>query len=293
MFEPQHCPQCNSIRPPGAASCRVCGLSFASTQQPHSQARSTRQSGSAGTLVLKVLAELPPQDFEISGTSADIGRLPEANVTLGHRSVSRQHARISPSGGGYVVEDLGSKNGTWLNDQPVTGPTPLRAGDTLLVGDVPLQVELVGVEETAPDITPVTPVTRVPVPQDNWTPAPPPPPLPAPPAHAGLGPSTVMIDVDDALAATPPPNVMPAPAWDDTPVTSPPFSVSELLLEVDADDHPTVFQPMPAVPEAQAGAPAPEPVAAHAPITSPLAAPAPLEPAAVSMVQMALCSNMV
>ncbi|MDZ4277838.1 MAG: FHA domain-containing protein [Dehalococcoidia bacterium] len=49
-------------------------------------------------------------------------------MVLDHRTVSRRHARISWNGLTYVVEDLGSKNGTWVNDRrPFRGRgVPLR-----------------------------------------------------------------------------------------------------------------------------------------------------------------------
>ncbi len=42
--------------------------------------------------------------------------------------VSRRHARISPSNGSVVVEDLGSRNGSFVNEQPINGPRQLQPG---------------------------------------------------------------------------------------------------------------------------------------------------------------------
>jgi pSer/pThr/pTyr-binding forkhead associated (FHA) protein len=51
--------------------------------------------------------------------------------------VSRRHARILVSGSGALVEDLGSKNGTFVDGQPVAaGPMPLRDGIQLAFGTV-------------------------------------------------------------------------------------------------------------------------------------------------------------
>src|SRR4029077_17522704 len=70
-------------------------------------------------LLLKLLGgELPPEEWEIEGVPVGMGRLDDSDITLPPRSVSRHHARIGPSGNGYEVEDLGSTNGTWLNDKP-------------------------------------------------------------------------------------------------------------------------------------------------------------------------------
>jgi hypothetical protein len=48
---------------------------------------------------------------------------------------SSEHARISREGQVFVIEDLGSTNGTYLNDHPLDGPQPLRDGDRIRIGD--------------------------------------------------------------------------------------------------------------------------------------------------------------
>ena len=48
---------------------------------------------------------------------------------------SSQHARIERQGGAVVLEDLGSTNGTYLNDELLRGPQPLHAGDRIRIGD--------------------------------------------------------------------------------------------------------------------------------------------------------------
>ena len=64
----------------------------------------------------------------------ELGRGTDVGLTLDDEQVSRHHARISPSGAGAVVEDLGSTNGTYVNDQPIHGPRELVAGDRVRVG---------------------------------------------------------------------------------------------------------------------------------------------------------------
>lgn len=63
-----------------------------------------------------------------------IGRDPTATVWLDATQVSRQHARIRVEGPQAVLEDMQSKNGTWLRGQPVTGPVPLADGDEIRLG---------------------------------------------------------------------------------------------------------------------------------------------------------------
>jgi pSer/pThr/pTyr-binding forkhead associated (FHA) protein len=55
---------------------------------------------------------------------------------------SAEHALISWRGGQWWLEDLGSRNGTRLNDETVTAPTVLSAGDVISIGQVKLKVEI-------------------------------------------------------------------------------------------------------------------------------------------------------
>ena len=48
---------------------------------------------------------------------------------------SSRHARLVPRGDVIVLEDLGSTNGTYLNDEPLRGPQPLHPGDRIRIGD--------------------------------------------------------------------------------------------------------------------------------------------------------------
>ncbi|HEX9186650.1 MAG TPA: FHA domain-containing protein [Vicinamibacteria bacterium] len=63
-----------------------------------------------------------------------LGRGAEAAVRLDLGRVSRRHARILVEGGRAVLEDLGSKNGTFLRGQRIAGPAELADGDDIGVG---------------------------------------------------------------------------------------------------------------------------------------------------------------
>jgi DNA-binding winged helix-turn-helix (wHTH) protein len=67
-----------------------------------------------------------------------LGRDAEASVVLDSPSVSRRHARILIAAGEATLEDLASKNGTFLNDRAVAAPKPLADGDRLRLGSVAL-----------------------------------------------------------------------------------------------------------------------------------------------------------
>jgi pSer/pThr/pTyr-binding forkhead associated (FHA) protein len=73
-----------------------------------------------------------------------IGRDPRGEVVLGDAGVSRAHARILCGGGEVLVEDLGSRNGTLVNDRKLGArePFPLRHGDIVRVGRSVIQLIL-------------------------------------------------------------------------------------------------------------------------------------------------------
>jgi FHA domain-containing protein len=64
----------------------------------------------------------------------EIGRQEDLGLPVDDSQVSRRHARISPSGAGAIVEDVGSTNGTYVNGQPIHGPRELGPGDRVRMG---------------------------------------------------------------------------------------------------------------------------------------------------------------
>ena len=65
-----------------------------------------------------------------------IGRDPEAGIRLDSTTVSRRHARLLVGARQTVLEDFGSKNGTFVGEARVTAPMPLNDGDTIRIGDI-------------------------------------------------------------------------------------------------------------------------------------------------------------
>lgn len=79
-----------------------------------------------------------------------IGRGGECDLVLPERQVSREHIRIYRSGDTYYIEDLDSKNGTWLNGSQLKGTSaPLRDGDEIQIA-LAVKITFVGSESTAP-----------------------------------------------------------------------------------------------------------------------------------------------
>jgi pSer/pThr/pTyr-binding forkhead associated (FHA) protein len=66
--------------------------------------------------------------------STTIGRSVECELRLEDTYVSQQHARIFDRGGNWYVEDLGSTNGTFVNEQKLVAPAMLTPGDKIRIG---------------------------------------------------------------------------------------------------------------------------------------------------------------
>lgn len=71
-----------------------------------------------------------------------LGRDADVSVWLESPSVSRHHARIRVSGSDATIEDLGSKNGTYLHGERIDASTPLADGDEVRLGSVPVTIRL-------------------------------------------------------------------------------------------------------------------------------------------------------
>jgi DNA-binding winged helix-turn-helix (wHTH) protein len=74
-----------------------------------------------------------------------LGRDRGVAVWLESPTVSRHHARIRIAGQIATIEDLGSKNGTYLRGERLTAPSDLADGDELRLGSVPLKFRLLGI----------------------------------------------------------------------------------------------------------------------------------------------------
>jgi len=66
--------------------------------------------------------------------STVIGRTEDADICIDKTEVSRCHAMVTVQGTTAIIEDLGSKNGTFVNGHQVAGPTPLSNGDEIWIG---------------------------------------------------------------------------------------------------------------------------------------------------------------
>lgn len=74
--------------------------------------------------------------FELEKAETILGRHPDCDVTIEVGAVSRQHARILSDDSKFLLEDLKSRNGTFLNGRPISDKSPLQDGDLIRICDV-------------------------------------------------------------------------------------------------------------------------------------------------------------
>lgn len=127
----------------------------------------------------------PGKTFPLQKNEIYIGRDVANDVFINDAEVSRRHARLVQQGGAYLLEDLGSTNGTYVNGQRIGGPSPLRAGDIIYLGEnVSLSFEglfadqgevAVSAPVETPYVPPPVPVSSPPAPQPVYAPPPPQP----------------------------------------------------------------------------------------------------------------------
>jgi pSer/pThr/pTyr-binding forkhead associated (FHA) protein len=101
------------------------------------------RSGSGRAAPSQLVIHIPdgrPRVIELAGQTVLFGRSPSSTVRLDDPYVSDDHARIYEANGGWMVADLKSTNGTFLNRVKVTAPTQIAAGDQLGIGKTIVEV---------------------------------------------------------------------------------------------------------------------------------------------------------
>ena len=106
-------------------------------KQPRPQKQKGGRRGQARTLTV-VEGSLSGTSINLGTTPITIGRSGDCTVVIDDDYASNHHARISPHEGGWIIEDLGSTNGTYVQRTRVTSPmrvplgAPIRIGKTVL-----------------------------------------------------------------------------------------------------------------------------------------------------------------
>jgi pSer/pThr/pTyr-binding forkhead associated (FHA) protein len=116
--------------------------------KPLTPARSSKRPSPRPTLrARKTSTQLIIVEGALTGTAVPlgsspiiIGRAPDATIVLDDDFVSTHHARLTPNGNHWIVEDLGSTNGTWIDRTRVSAPTVFRPGTQLRIGRTSMEL---------------------------------------------------------------------------------------------------------------------------------------------------------
>jgi DNA-binding winged helix-turn-helix (wHTH) protein len=104
---------------------------------------------SAAPILVVQEGQLAGKRWPLNKPVLTIGRGEECDIVLPDRQVSRSHVRVLHDAQGYALEDLGSKNGTYVNGLPVAGTVRLQDGDEIQVA-LSVRLLFVGAEATLP-----------------------------------------------------------------------------------------------------------------------------------------------
>jgi pSer/pThr/pTyr-binding forkhead associated (FHA) protein len=120
----------------GPAAAVPAGAATPGRKQRKAQAKAAK---SRPQLVMVEPADQAGRSYPLDN-EASIGRAAGCQITLDDTYSSQIHARVFLRDGQWLVEDLGSTNGTWLNRQKVSGPMVLQRGDRLQIGNTVMEL---------------------------------------------------------------------------------------------------------------------------------------------------------
>lgn len=112
------------------------------------------EEGGAGGPVVAAYLVAPTTVHRVYAGDNLMGRDGGCSIVIDASGVSRHHARITASGAGVVVEDLGSKNGTWVNGARLDSRVTLADGDELRVGVLTMTVRTAAQRDTSTIVDP-------------------------------------------------------------------------------------------------------------------------------------------
>ena len=109
--------------------------------KPPKPPRTSRKQKIRGNRLVVIDGPLVGTVVELAGAHITLGRAPDSTIIIDDDYASSRHARIYESEGSWVVEDLGSTNGTWIDRSRITTPTVLPVGAPLRIGRSTLQIQ--------------------------------------------------------------------------------------------------------------------------------------------------------
>ena len=112
----------------------------AQAPRPGRPARPPRAGRGSPRVLVVTAGALKGTSLDLSQQQITLGRANDATLVLNDDYASSRHARIFPQDGQWIVEDLGSTNGTYLDRQKVTRPMPVPMGVPIRIGKTVLEL---------------------------------------------------------------------------------------------------------------------------------------------------------
>jgi hypothetical protein len=109
-------------------------------QRQPKPARPARSARGEAHRLLVTAGALAGTSMGLTDQQITVGRANDATLVLNDDYASSRHARLFPQDGQWIVEDLGSTNGTYLDRQKVTQPTPVPVGVPIRIGKTVLEL---------------------------------------------------------------------------------------------------------------------------------------------------------
>ncbi len=109
-------------------------------RQPQRPPRQPRPGRGTPRFLVVTEGGLSGLSIDLTDQQITLGRANDATLVLNDDYASSRHARIFPQDGQWIVEDLGSTNGTYLDRQKVTRPTPVPMGVPIRIGKTVLEL---------------------------------------------------------------------------------------------------------------------------------------------------------
>jgi pSer/pThr/pTyr-binding forkhead associated (FHA) protein len=109
-------------------------------QRPPKQQRPSRNARNVPRVLVVTEGALTGVTIDLTDQQITFGRANDATLVLNDDYASSRHARIFPQDGQWIVEDLGSTNGTYLDRQKVTRPMPVSVGVPIRIGKTVLEL---------------------------------------------------------------------------------------------------------------------------------------------------------
>jgi hypothetical protein len=144
-----YCPECGFQNPEAANYCSKCGALLVRDGGAETTLSYTPEEGADDESVLGMLEDAgikgpalvvrsgggrAGETFHPEGERTTIGRSPDCEIFLDDVTVSRKHAVLLERDGAFLIEDLGSLNGTFLNRRRIEAAAELGDGDELQIG---------------------------------------------------------------------------------------------------------------------------------------------------------------